>query len=201
VRNASPVGASPFPAIERQTSYCHRLGRVGAGFRQMIRHCCRSSPDNPCETESNFWLSSPHAPPASASYRLLLSINDSRKSDVCKLKIPSLVKESTSQEFSSASRRLDRVLSYFPPARARKFCDFLPIEMLLPPSRSAVMSVTDSANQNDFGAPWVGFPDFAPESRLMDATSTSLATSPRLSGKGTGCAPRQRETRMSIWRF
>ena len=38
-RNDFGVDASSFSAIERQASHSHSLGRVGAGFRQMIRHC------------------------------------------------------------------------------------------------------------------------------------------------------------------
>jgi len=34
---------------------------VGPGFRQIIPHCGRSSPDDPCYPQSNFRLSSPHA--------------------------------------------------------------------------------------------------------------------------------------------
>ncbi len=62
-RNDSAVDAVPFSAIERQTSHCHRVGRVGPGFRQIIRSRRRSSPNDPCDPQSNCWLSSPHAPP------------------------------------------------------------------------------------------------------------------------------------------
>ena len=62
-RNDSPVDAASFSAIERQTSHCHRLGRVGPGFRQIICHRRRSSSDDPSGTQSNFRLSSSHASP------------------------------------------------------------------------------------------------------------------------------------------
>jgi hypothetical protein len=41
----------------------NRLGRVNPVFRQMIRNRRRSSPDDPCDRQSNFRRSSPHAPP------------------------------------------------------------------------------------------------------------------------------------------
>ena len=50
------------PAGCQITFYCRRVGRIGLGFRQMIRSCRRSPPDDPCDTQSNFRLSSPHAP-------------------------------------------------------------------------------------------------------------------------------------------
>jgi hypothetical protein len=56
------VNAACFSTIERQASHCHRVGRVRAGFRQISRNRRRSSPDDPCDRESNFWLSSPDAP-------------------------------------------------------------------------------------------------------------------------------------------
>ena len=62
-RNDSTVDASPLPAIKRKTSHCHRVGRVGAGFRKIIRHRRRSSPNDPSDPQSNFRISSPHAPP------------------------------------------------------------------------------------------------------------------------------------------
>ena len=61
--NYSAFDAAPFPAIKRQTSHCHRLGRVGPGFRQIIRHRRWSPPNDPCDTESNFRLSTPHVSP------------------------------------------------------------------------------------------------------------------------------------------
>ena len=62
-RNNFAVDTSAFSVIERQTSHCHRVGGVGAGFRQLIRHCGRSSPNDPRDPKSNFRLTSPHATP------------------------------------------------------------------------------------------------------------------------------------------
>ena len=108
--------------------------------------------------ESNFLLSTPHAPPASASDYDLLSSNDSRKLDEGKLTIPSLVEKSTRQGGLLALLPLDRVLIRFPAGRPRKTCDSVPLGMLsIPPAPSSLALLT-RPTRNDSSVPSIPYP-------------------------------------------